>query len=400
MSPQISLFDGGGAASAPEPAPGSSPETAVPVSAVNAAVRRLLEQSFAPFWVVGEIANWKPHASGHRWFSLRDADAQLPAVMWRSDAARLPADPEEGMEVFAFGTLTLYEARGQYQLVVRRLEARGEGLWRLAFERLRARLAQEGLLDPARKRPVPRVPRTVGVVTSRSGAALRDVIAVIRRRAPWTRILVSDCRVQGEGAEDDLVAALERLTREGSSDVILLTRGGGSVEDLWAFNGERLARAIAASPIPTVSAVGHEIDVTISDLVADLRAATPSAAAEAITTEDAVLRGALRDRASRLVGSLRERTERGEERVRDRLERMFGAWERGASDRRSRLAVAAARLEAMSPVATLARGYAVPLDARGRVLRGVEAFEPGAPFVLRVRDGRVRARVESTEEER
>jgi len=367
---------------------------------VNAAVRRLLEESVAPFWVVGEIANWKPHVSGHRWFSLRDADAQLPAVMWRSDAARLPADPEEGMEVFAFGTLTLYEARGQYQFTVRRLEARGEGLWRLAFEKLRARLAEEGLLDPARKRAVPRVPRTVGVVTSRSGAALRDVISVIRRRAPWTRILVSDCRVQGDGAEDDLVAALERLLREGSSDVILLTRGGGSVEDLWAFNGERLARAIAASSIPTVSAVGHEIDVTISDLVADLRAATPSAAAEAITTEDAVLRAVLRDRAGRLVGTLRERTERGEERLRDRAARLRDAWERIDSDRRARLAVSAARLEALSPLATLARGYAVPEDESGRVLRRLDAFEIGAPFLLRVRDGRIGARVESKREER
>ncbi len=400
MSPQIPLFDASGASSAPDPAPGTSPETAVPVSSVNAAVRRLLESSFAPFWVVGEIANWKPHVSGHRWFSLRDADAQLPAVMWRSDAARLPADPEEGMEVFAFGSLTLYEARGQYQFVVRRLEARGEGLWRLAFERLRARLAGEGLLDPARKRPVPRVPRTVGVVTSRSGAALRDVISVIRRRAPWTRILVSDCRVQGDGAEEDLVAALERLLREGSSDVILLTRGGGSVEDLWAFNGERLARAIAASPVPTVSAVGHEIDVTISDLVADLRAATPSAAAEAITTEDAVLRAALRDRAGRLVGTLRDRTGRGEERLRDRAERLRHAWDRAASDRRARLAVSAARLEALSPLAILSRGYAVPLDEEGRVLRRLDRFEVGAPFVLRVRDGRVDARVESKREER
>lgn len=400
MSPQISLFDGGGSPVGPEAAPGSSPETAIPVSSVNAAVRRLLEESFAPLWVVGEIANWKPHASGHRWFSLRDAEAQLSAVMWRSDAARLPADPEDGMEVFAFGSLTLYEPRGQYQFVVRRLEARGEGLWRLAFERLRARLADEGLLDPARKRPVPRVPRTVGVVTSRSGAALRDVISVVRRRAPWTRILVSDCRVQGEGAEDDLVTALERLVREGSSDVILLTRGGGSVEDLWAFNGERLARAIADSPIPTVSAVGHEVDVTISDLVADLRAATPSAAAETITTEDAVLRGALRDRAARLVAGLRERTERGDERMRDRTARLREAWERTAADRRARLAVAAARLEALSPLATLSRGFAVPLDETGRVLRRIEAFEIGAPFLLRVRDGRVGARVESKQEER
>jgi exodeoxyribonuclease VII large subunit len=389
---------GSGPAGAPGTSgpPGSSPETAVPVSAVNAAVRRLLEESFAPFWVVGEIANWKPHATGNRWFSLRDAEAQLPAVMWRSDAARLPTEPDEGMEVFAFGSLTLYEKRGQYQFVVRRLEARGEGLWRLAFERLRRRLAEEGLLDPARKRPVPRVPGTVGVVTSRSGAALRDVISVVRRRAPWTRILVSDCRVQGDGAEADIVAALGRLVREGSSDVIVLTRGGGSVEDLWAFNGEHLARAISASPIPTVSAVGHEIDVTISDLVADLRAATPSAAAEAVTTDEAALRSAMRDRAGGLVEGLRERTRRGEERARRLAERLRGAWARVESERRSRAAVAAAKLEGLSPLATLGRGYAVALDAGGRVLRRASEFRVGEPFRLRVRDGWIGARVESS----
>lgn len=379
-------------------APGSSPEAAVPVSAVNAAVRRVLEESFAPLWVAGEIANWKPHASGHRWFSLRDADAQLPAVMWRSDAARLPTDPEEGMAVVAFGALTLYEASGKYQLVVRRLEARGEGLWRLAFERLRRRLAAEGLLDPARRRPVPRVPGTVGVVTSRSGAALRDVVSVVRRRAPWTRILVSDCRVQGDGAEDDIAAALDRLVREGSSDVIVLTRGGGSVEDLWAFNGERLARAIAACPIPTVSAVGHEIDVTIADLVADLRAATPSTAAEAVTTDEAALRAAMRERAGGLVEGLRVRTSRGEERSRRLAGRLQSAWSRIESGRRSRVAVAAARLEGLSPLATLGRGYAVPLDDAGRVLRRTHEFGVGEAFRLRVRDGWVGARVESRTE--
>ncbi len=408
---QISLFGGpgpegpGGAprdagtapASGASPVPGSSPETAVPVSALNAAARRVLEESFAPLWVVGEVTNWKRHASGHRWFSLRDAEAQLPAVMWKSDVARLPTDPEEGMEVFAFGSLTLYEPRGQYQFVVRRLEARGEGLWRLAFERLRRKLETEGLLDPARKRPVPTVPDTVGVVTSSSGAALRDVLAVIRRRAPWTRVLVSACRVQGDGAAEEIVAALDRLVRDGTSDVILLTRGGGSVEDLWAFNDELLARAIADCPIPTVSAVGHEVDVTISDLVADLRAPTPSAAAESVTREESVLRAGLRSLAGELVDGLRERAREGEERVRRQAERLVAAWERADADRRARLSVAGGRLEALSPLGVLARGYAVPTDADGRVLRSVTGFETGAAFRLRLRDGTVSARAESVE---
>ena len=379
------------------PKPGSSPETAVPVSEVNAAVRQFLEQSFAPLWIRGEIANWRPHRSGHRWFSLRDDSAQIQAVMWRSDAARLPTEPEEGMEVFAFGSLTLYESRGQYQFVVRRLEAKGEGLWRLAFERLKQKLQAEGLLDPARKRPLPRVPMTVGIVTSRSGAALRDMLAVIRRRAPWTRVIVSDCRVQGEGAAVEIEQALERLVSEGSSDVIVLTRGGGSIEDLWEFNDESLARAIASCPIPTVSAVGHEIDFTISDLVADVRAPTPSAAAEGVTEDAVALNVELRARAGALVEGLRRRTRTEAERTRRSAAALLDAWHRGIAERRSRLAVAAGRLDGLSPIGALRRGFGVALDSDGRVLRSAREFEPGTGFVLRVADGRISATIDSIE---
>jgi exodeoxyribonuclease VII large subunit len=381
------------------PVPGSTPETAVPVSEVNAAVRQVLEQSFAPLWIRGEIANWRPHRSGHRWFSLRDDAAQIQAVMWRSDADRLPTEPEEGMEVFAFGSLTLYESRGQYQFVVRRLEARGEGLWRLAFERLKEKLQAEGLLDPDRKRPLPRVPMTVGIVTSRSGAALRDMLAVIRRRAPWTRVLVSDCRVQGDGAALEIQQALARLVAEGSSDVIVLTRGGGSIEDLWEFNDESLARAIARCPIPTVSAVGHEIDVTISDLVADVRAPTPSAAAEGVTEDSVALSAELRARAGDLVDGLRRRTRAEAERTRRAAEALLDAWRRGISERRSRLAVSAGRLDGLSPIGALRRGFGVALDSSGRVLRSVRDFETGKSFVLRLADGRISATVDSADPE-
>lgn len=403
---QLPMF-GGGAAEPRESGldpvmtavPGSTPETAVPVAEVNAAVRQLLEQSFAPLWIRGEIANWKPHRSGHRWFSLRDDAAQIQAVMWRSDAARLPTDPEEGMEVFAFGSLTLYETRGQYQFVVRRLEAKGEGLWRLAFERLRQKLQAEGLLDPDRKRPLPRVPQTIGIVTSRSGAALRDMLAVIRRRAPWTRVLVSDCRVQGDGASLEIQRALARLVAEGSSDVIVLTRGGGSIEDLWEFNDESLARMIAQSPIPTVSAVGHEIDVTISDLVADLRAPTPSAAAEAVTEDVVALSAELRALAGDLVDGLRRRIRTGSERARGAAGALVDAWQRGIENRRSRLAVSAGRLDGLSPIGALRRGFSVALDSRGHVLRSARDFEPGSSFVLRLTDGRVSATVDSVDPE-
>ncbi len=221
-------------------APGRSAETALPVSEVNAAVRGVLEASFAPLWVVGEVANWRRVSSGQCYFSLRDESAQISCVIWRSDAARLPTDPEEGMEVCAYGGLSLYEARGQYQLIVQKLEAKGEGLWKLAFERTRRRLEAEGLTDPARRRLLPALPRRVGIVTSREGAALHDVVSVIRRRAPWTHILLSACRVQGEGAAREICAALDAVCQHPEVDVVVLTRGGGSVEDLWCFNEEVL----------------------------------------------------------------------------------------------------------------------------------------------------------------
>src|SRR5690606_9758925 len=217
--------------------------------------------------------------------------------------------PEEGMQVRALGTLTVYERRGDFQLVVREIEGEGAGgLWRLAFERLPARLDAAGLLAPERKRPLPRFPAPVAVVTSPVGAALHDILTVLERRAPWTRVLISPARVQGEGAAEDIARALERVGRHGGADVVIVGRGGGSVEDLWAFNEEVVARAIAASPIPVVSAVGHEVDVTIADLVADLRAPTPSAAAEAVTPDGEALARQLEDRRIRLAAALRQRS--------------------------------------------------------------------------------------------
>jgi len=377
--------------------PGSSREAAISVSGLNAAARRLLEDAFPPLWVVGEVANWRRVSSGHCYFSLRDEDAQISCVMWRSDARRLPTDPEEGMEVLAHGEVSLYEVRGTYQLIVRALEARGEGLWRLAFERLKRKLAAEGLLDEARKRPLPRVPLRVGVVTSRTGAALRDVITVVRRRAPWTRILVSDCRVQGDGAADEIVRALDRLVRDGRVEVIVVTRGGGSVEDLWAFNEEPVARAVAACPVPVISAVGHEIDVTITDLVADVRAPTPSAAGEMAVPDGRALRAQLTKLGDRLVSGLRDRTRRGTERARRAAERLVGGMDRRLERLEGRVEQLGGRLDALSPLGTLRRGYAVPLDEDGRVLRTVDAFPEGRSFLLRVVDGRVTCAVEGAE---
>jgi exodeoxyribonuclease VII large subunit len=287
------------AEAAPREAEPTSPAAEWSVSEVNAAARELVEGAFPALRVVGEVSNFTRARSGHCYFSLRDESAQIRCVMWRDEARRLPTLPEEGMEVRALGRLSLYEPRGEFQLVVAELEGRGEGLWRLAMERLRARLDAEGLTDPLRKRPLPRVPLRIGVVTSPTGAVLHDIVKVVRRRAPWTRVVLAGCRVQGEGAAEEIAAAIRLLARANCVDVVIVARGGGSIEDLWAFNEEVVARAIAECPIPTISAVGHETDVTIADLVADLRAPTPSAAAEAAVPDGEVLRRELRARRGR-----------------------------------------------------------------------------------------------------
>ncbi|HEX6307797.1 MAG TPA: exodeoxyribonuclease VII large subunit [Longimicrobiales bacterium] len=372
------------------------------VAELNTLVRDMLEARVPPLWVEGEISGWKRHSSGHRYFCLRDADAQLNAVMFRSDAQRLPAEPEQGMHVRVFGTVTLYGRRGDYQLVARRLEATGDGgLWRLAFERLRARLEREGVLDPARKRPLPRYPRAVGIVTSPVGAAIHDILHVIERRAPWTRVVLSPARVQGEGAAYDIARAI-RLFERGDVpiDVLIVGRGGGSTEDLWAFNEEPVARAIAASPVPVISAVGHEVDVTIADLVADLRAPTPSAAAEHAVPDGAAIRAELGAARVRLARTLRRFAVRRRDQLDVARERLDRRMHRILEKRRAALARLAAQLDALSPLRSLARGYAVPLDEHGRILRRTADFESGAAFHLRVVDGTVHGRIEDIEEGR
>ncbi len=441
----------------PDGQDGTPPELPVwSVSELNAALRSLLEDRFPEVRVAGEVGSWTRARSGHCYFSLKDDRSQLRCVMWRRDAARLPMDPEEGMDLQALGRITMYEARGELQLQVRELEAEGtEGLWKLAFEKLRRTLQKEGLLEPARKRALPRFPRSVGIVTSPTGAAIRDILTVIRRRAPWTRVVVRGARVQGEGASAEVAEALRVLAAEGDVDVIIVGRGGGSIEDLWAFNEEPVARAIAHSPVPVISAVGHETDVTISDLVADHRAPTPSAAAEAAVQDRAALLEALDRVRPRLARGLRtqverrrhrlesgrQRTEAGVRRLleprrralerrahrlpsamqglmiprsrrlerqahrlapamrsvleprvrrRDQLsERLSRAIRTLIHRRRERLAVAGGRVEALSPLSTLKRGYAVALNPEGRVLRGVAEFEERARFDLRVVDGRI-----------
>ena len=390
------------------------------VTEVNRSVRDMLEDFLPPLWVSGEVANWTTHRSGHRYFTLKDDQAQIRCVMWRSDARRLPIDPENGMNVRVFGGLTLYEARGEYQLSARQLEAQdAEGLWRLAFEKLRKRLYGEGLLDPRRRRPLPRYPGAVGIVTSPTGAALRDILSAIRRRAPWTRVVVRACRVQGEGAAIEVAEAIRTLAASGRVDVLIVGRGGGSIEDLWAFNEEAVARAIAVCPLPVISAVGHEVDVTIADLVADHRAPTPTAAAEAAVPDGAqlvealgalpprlarALRGTVEGR-SRMIADAGARLERAlagriapsRQRVLRVRERVDQALRRGLERRMQALVSAGGKLDALSPLATLRRGFSVAQGDDGRVLRRAADFRAGLTFRLRVVDGLIRCEAAGVE---
>lgn len=286
----------------PEPAP-NGPRV-FSVSEVTKAVRGVIESAFDEVWIEGEVSNFRQQASGHQYFTLKDAAAQISCVLFaRGGAWRKTVPLQDGMLVQARGKITVYEARGQYQLNVSLVQAAGAGLLQAKFEALKRKLAAEGLFDAERKRELPQFPRAVGIVTSPTGAALRDMLNVLTRRAPWLRIIVSPARVQGEGAAAEIARALDDLNQLAGRgiapvDVIVLARGGGSIEDLWEFNDESLARAIAESALPVVSAVGHEIDFTIADFVADLRAPTPSAAAELIVPDTAELLRMLDERAA------------------------------------------------------------------------------------------------------
>jgi exodeoxyribonuclease VII large subunit len=263
------------------------PAQVLSVTDLTRRIKDLLEDKFPSVWVEGEISNLRSPTSGHMYFTLKDANAQLPVVLFRGVAAKVGFPLKDGLQVIASGDISVYEKSGQYQLVARRLLPKGLGALQLAFEELKQRLAKEGLFDPARKKPIPALPQRIGLITSPTGAAIRDFLNIIGRRFPNVRIIINPVRVQGEGAAQEIAAAIDEFNAGHASgrlplDVLIVTRGGGSLEDLWAFNEEVVARALARSTIPTISAVGHEIDFTISDFVADLRAPTPSAAAELV----------------------------------------------------------------------------------------------------------------------
>jgi exodeoxyribonuclease VII large subunit len=368
------------------------------VSQVNTLARELLESTLPLFWVAGEVSGFKRYPSGHCYFSLKDSGAQLNCVMWRDQARGLPAEPPEGMEVHAFGYLSIYERAGRFQFVARKLTAQGEGLWRVAFEKAREKLESDGLLDPDRKQPLPAFPGCVGIVTSLEGAAVRDIVSVIGRRAPWTDLLIYPTRVQGDGAPAEIINAVRRASQTTRADVLIVGRGGGSLEDLQAFNEETVARAIAASRVPVISAVGHEADVTLCDLVADRRAATPSAAAELAVPDGDRLRDELTGRSQRMAAALRNGLKRGARRVARLEDRLIASVTASIERRRNVVEGFKRRLTALGPMEVLERGYAVALDADGRILRSVDSFQTGKRFTLRIKDGQIIARVEDVGE--
>ena len=398
----------------------ASPEPQVlTVSDLLAGLRHLLDERVGRVWVVGEVSNLHRASSGHVYFSLVDGGGQIRAALFRSAAQRLGFEPEDGLDVLVYGEVSVYEARGDLQIIVRHLEPRGRGALQLAFEQLRRALEAEGLFDPARKRALRTIPKAIGVVTSPTGAAVRDVLEVTGRRLPAVPILVSPCRVQGIGAEHEIAAALSAVASRPGVETVLLVRGGGSLEDLQPFNTEVVARAVAASPVPVVAGVGHEVDVTIADLVADRRAPTPSAAAElALPDRRALGRllardfGRLQRAAEALVG--RKATELARERAalrtlapsarlaarRDRLHAANRALERAARARvaasRASLAELSGRMESLSPLAVLARGYAiVRRSGDGAIVRTDDQVGPGERIVVRVAEAELDAAVES-----
>lgn len=441
-------------------APGPGDRTVYTVSRLNHEARDLLEGSFPLLWVAGELSNLSRPASGHLYFSLKDDRAQVRCAMFRGRNRLLNFQPEAGMHVLVRAQVSLYPARGDFQLIVEHLEEAGEGALQRAFEALKRELAAEGLFADEAKRPLPALPRRIGVVTSPSGAAIRDVLTTLRRRFPGLPVVIYPVPVQGKEAAPAIVAALETANRRGECDVLVLTRGGGSLEDLWAFNEAEVARAIRASHLPVVVGVGHEVDITIADLAADLRAPTPTGAAERVAPDRAVLarhlatarqrleRAAerrLQDRVQRLDGARRRLVHPGR-RLRELRERAHGdrvrllrALNRTLADRRQRLAGIATRLEragpavrlprertrlegltqrlvravdrqtlprrrqrlgglarqleAVSPLGTLARGYAIA-RREGRILRRADQAEIGDAVNVQLGEGSLDCRVE------
>ena len=367
---------------------------ALTVTEVNTLAKRAVEGALGPVWVHGEITGLKAYSSGHWYFGIKDAESALRCVMWRTYSAKVGAQPAEGTQVYCFGTPTVWEERGEYRLnVTKMLQLDQLGTQALELERVRKLLAADGLFDPGRKKPLPPLARTIAVVTSLNGAALRDVITVARARWPSIRIIAVGAAVQGASAEGEVVAALKQVGRLDGVDVCIVGRGGGSKEDLDVFNKESVCRALAALKMPTISAVGHETDVALTDLVADVRAATPSAAAELAVPDRRRWVARTDDLGARLARALQRRGQVARERLYRSADRMQVALTDHLRERKTSLERYAVQLDALSPLKVLGRGYAVAQDGEGKVLKTVKQLKKGKEFTLRVSDGSVDAKV-------
>ncbi len=401
--------------------PGVTGQKTLSVSQLTAQVKDLLGGTFPAVWVEGEVSNFSRPQSGHCYFTLKDDKAQLRAVVWRGSAARLRFDPADGLEVICHGHLDVYAPRGSYQLVVEQMEPKGVGALELALRKLRAKLAGEGLFDAERKKPLPTFPRRIAVVTSPTGAAMQDFLEVLRRRWRGTDVLVAPTRVQGDGAAEEIAAAIRTVGQiRPAVDLMVVGRGGGSLEDLWAFNEEPVVRAIAAARVPVISAVGHEIDVTLSDLAADVRALTPSEAAELAVPSATDVAARLQTLRCRLesamrgtVGQARTRLDmvaqgrpfrRPLERVHElgrrldelaaRAGRSIGQTQQAA---RARLSSLSGKLDTLSPLAVLNRGYSLTQrEADGELVRDAADLTPGERIVTRLAKGQAVSTVEQT----
>lgn len=408
--------------------PHAAPEKVYRVAELTRLIRMVLEDEIGEIWVEGELSNVRRPASGHLYFTIKDADAQIAAVMFRGNQRDLRFTPKDGMQVKAQGMLSVYEKGGQYQLVIRRMTPGGQGALHAAFEALKAKLEREGLFDPARKRPLPRLPQHIGIVTSPTGAAIRDILNILNRRYANLHIVLASARVQGEGAAAEIAAAIDDLNALGGLDVLIVARGGGSLEDLWCFNEECVARAIARSALPVISAVGHETDFTISDFTADLRAPTPSAAAELVVGAKAefeerlarlqrqcarALQAQVRDirqRCAAAAGShvfrepgylaqrRREQLTQYRLRARHSLQNIWRTRQQAVDELNLRLQQnaralrqargqqverLAAQLRAINPLAVLDRGYSITMRPDGRVLKSGAGLRAGDRLMTR-----------------
>jgi exodeoxyribonuclease VII large subunit len=397
------------------------PERVLSVSALTAIIKQALEETFPMIWVSGEVSDVARPRSGHIYLTLKDEAAQIRAVIWRTAAQRLDFQIEDGMEIVCQGGMDVYPPRGGYQLVLRRVEPLGQGAMQMALKQLQKKLASEGLFDAAHKIPLPKIPRRIAVVTSPTGAAIRDFLEVLRRRWKGIEVVVIPTLVQGDGASTQIARGIRQANQmRPAPDVLVVTRGGGSMEDLWCFNEESVVRAIFMSKIPTVSAVGHEIDVTLADLVADVRALTPTEAAERIVPHQDEVIQTLDAFRQRLVASLRNLATRSRNQV-DSLanrrvirapleqireltqyvdelhQRASRAVQQNRIAAQQKIAVAAGKLESLSPLAILGRGYSVTQNENGEVVRSTESLHVGDKIVSTIASGKIISRVEELE---